>query len=91
MSDCLHGSLYVQGRQTELSVFGVAMPDKREASYLGRWSRSLSCSFRHGAKHDGVLQVDDEMCLHHTVDQGGMLEQCTGMARVSCPGQREPW
>ena len=32
----------------------------------------------------------DVICLHHTADQGGTGEQCTGMEGVSCPGQRRP-
>ena len=31
----------------------------------------MSCPFRHGARHGGVPQVDDGICLHHTADQGG--------------------
>ena len=67
----------------------MAMPDKEEVSISadGQGIYLVPPSPGHG----GVPQVDDMMCLHHTADQGGMGEQCTGMAGVSCPGQRGPW
>ena len=79
-----------RGRQTESSVSGMAVPDKEEAPYLGRWSRRASHPFNHGAGHGGIPQVDDVICLHHTVDRSGTGEQGTGMERLSSLWQRRP-
>ena len=65
--------------QTESSLSAMAMPDKEEVPYLGRGSRHASHPFNHGAGHGVRPQVDDGICLHHTVDQGGTGEQCAGI------------
>ena len=59
----------------------------RIKSKFGRWSRHLSCPFRHGARHGGMPQVDDGICLHHTADPGGAVEQCKAWRERSVLGR----
>ena len=78
-----------RGSQTESSASGMNMPDKEEVA-ISADGQGI-CLVPPNPGHGGMLQVDDVICLHHTADQGGTVEQCTGMTGVSCPGQREPW
>ena len=76
-----------RGRQTESSISGMAMPDKREAPYLGRWSSLASHPSSHGAGSSVRPQVDDVICLHHTADRSGTGEHGTGMEACLVSGR----
>ena len=78
-----------RGEQTESSASGMVVPDKAEVAISV--DGQGSCLVPTNPGQGGMLQVDDVICLHHTADQGGTVEQCTGMAGVSGPGQKGPW
>ena len=59
----------------------MGMPDKAEGAISA--DGQGSCLVPPNPGQGGMLQVDDVICLHHTADQGGMVEQCTCMAE--CP------
>ena len=62
-----------------LVCVGEGKPSQEQMAWLCRVkaiSDGGQSSFRHGARHGSVPQVDDGICLHHTADPGGAVEQC---------------
>ena len=61
----------------------MVMPDKEEEA-ISAGGQGI-CLVPPNPGQGGMLQVDDVICLHHTADQGGTVEQCK--AWRECPAQ----